>query len=296
MDSQEKSARGWLPFTVEEIEEAVANGEDLNALNGTGASAIFNSCKSNNLDGVKALIEHGADVNIESGKVFLFLKPVHLAASQGSVPLLDCLVEAGADINSNSLGRTPLSMACSAEKMDVVDRLLSLGVDLETKDSKEQTPLMTAAQKKNVNVVDRLLAAGADSNASTSSGTSAIMFAARSGSVDILDRLVAFGANYLHTDNKGTNLLMAASEQENVAIIERILSLGIDINAQDHSGKTALFYASRKRLLETVLALLRKGADRNIVDEHGVKAAQISRDPDVTEILNCDDLSLYSEL
>ena len=73
------------------------------------------------------------------------MKPVQWAASEGWKDMVEALVEAGADVNENEGGRTPLIIVAKTGAVDVTEGLLALGADIEIKNQDKCSPLMRAS-------------------------------------------------------------------------------------------------------------------------------------------------------
>jgi len=77
---------------------------------------------------VKVLIDNGADANLGG---LLGISVLHLAVNNQRIPLetIALLVESGADLNAKSFGLTPLNLAVSLERIDVIGLLQSQGAN-----------------------------------------------------------------------------------------------------------------------------------------------------------------------
>jgi truncated hemoglobin YjbI len=89
---------------------------------------------------VLLLIEHGADVNRQSGPVKT--TPLHMTARRGHVFLAEILLAAGADIEArDSEGETPLRRAVNCGQEPMVRFLLSRGANPVSRDKRGRTPI-----------------------------------------------------------------------------------------------------------------------------------------------------------
>jgi hypothetical protein len=84
------------------------------------------------------------------------------AAFRGYIPLVEYLIENGADVNHSCKGtsvtaRTPLLCAILAGHVESVRRLYEAGADINIKNGSGDTPLMTAAKKKYYSIINFLL-------------------------------------------------------------------------------------------------------------------------------------------
>ncbi|KAL3852939.1 hypothetical protein ACJMK2_016544 [Sinanodonta woodiana] len=91
------------------------------------------------------------------------LKPLHLAAAQGSIGLMDFLISCGFSVQSTNLfGETPLHIACRLGHTEIVQYLIATGADINSKDCGEYTSLFHAIKEKKPEVVKLLIQAGCD--------------------------------------------------------------------------------------------------------------------------------------
>ena len=145
-------------------------------------------------------------------------------------------------------------------QLDVVDRLLNGGANVDATDNEGRTALMRAALNDHLDIVNRLLAAGANVNAVSNIGYTALMWAAMLGRLDIVDRLVDAGANVNTADRFGDTALMIAAFHEHLDVVDRLLVAGANVNATDNRGRTALMRAALNDNLDIVNRLKEAGA------------------------------------
>lgn len=88
---------------------------------------------------------------------------LHLAARTGATDLLMLLLDCGSDCDApNSLGRTPLHIACAECQQEAAEALLRHGGSVNVSDKEDVTPLMVAAKMGSVALVETLIDHGAD--------------------------------------------------------------------------------------------------------------------------------------
>jgi ankyrin repeat protein len=112
---------------------------------------------------ISLVIEDGADVNWQDPYHNGFT-PLHHAAVQGNVTVIEELIRLGANVNARSTLNvaTPLHMAAGEDKPKAVRALLEHGAELEARNKFEQTPLHIAAMLARELSTRALVEAGAD--------------------------------------------------------------------------------------------------------------------------------------
>jgi uncharacterized protein len=170
---------GYTPLHMMTWVRKPPRGEDEGAPPPTGSGRL------SNLQFVRELVKHGADVNarLKTGKGGLGLynkmgtTPFFMASATADVPLMKLLLELGADPSLKSAdGCTPLIAACGIhvgsaqatevageepEVLEAAELLLKLGANINDVDANGQTVMHAAALKNLPKVVHFLAAHGA---------------------------------------------------------------------------------------------------------------------------------------
>ncbi|MBL4801011.1 MAG: ankyrin repeat domain-containing protein [Emcibacter sp.] len=106
---------------------------DIDKLSGDGFSALHLACFFGSLDSAALLVEKGGDVNIYAENMS-DLRPLHSACAAGHGALVSLLLKAGAKPNViQAGGYTPLMIAASLGNAPVIDMLLEYGADRTVK-------------------------------------------------------------------------------------------------------------------------------------------------------------------
>ena len=198
------------------------------------------------------------------------------AVARGDAAAVEAAIADGADV-TRSVGRpaaTPVSLASGRNHMDVVEKLLAHGADLDVFDRSGRSPLAQAALQGNLTGAARLLELGADVNARARySGTTALTSAAGSATPAAIDLLLAAGARIGARDRWGNSAFMIAAQfNDDISVAQRLLDAGADPDARDADGFTALLLVARDAQPEQLERLLDLGADPNLSDPEGMTA------------------------
>ncbi|MDC0947972.1 ankyrin repeat domain-containing protein [Gammaproteobacteria bacterium] len=145
--------------------------------------------------------------------------------------------------------------AMLGQDLDAIGELVSIGIDINSKNEMGYTPLMFAAAYNTAEVVQFMIDQGADTQAiNYADEGNALHVAARfNPKPEVLDVLLAAGLD-LEGKAKGnvTPLLMAAKYNQNIQVVERLADLGANAGAVASDGSSAL---------QTVKSRLRGGGD-----------------------------------
>jgi hypothetical protein len=135
-------------------------------------------------------------------------RPLHLAAQQGHVKMIEILLEAGAEVDHrNNLDETALHLACKEGHFDVVKLLLKSQASLEMEEIDGLRPLHYAATKGSVDIINALLGAeaGVEVNSKSHNGATAFLSALVSGHLAAARRLREMNADVCITTSSGWN-------------------------------------------------------------------------------------------
>lgn len=200
---------------------------------------------------VQYLVEHGADVNQQSG--YDDATPLDKASYFGFFEIVRYLVEHGADINArNKDGKTPLMHACERYRSDIVKYLVQHGANVNSKDKYGSSVLHMVAQIGPLETVQLLVDHGADVNIQNNNGDSPLYFATLKHDLNIMDYLLANGADINVKTTGGMTPLHLASLLGDLADVQYLVKKGALINAKTSSGKTPLQLAVQNKKNEVV--------------------------------------------
>ncbi|CAB1098451.1 unnamed protein product [Ectocarpus sp. CCAP 1310/34] len=142
--------------------------------NGVGLSSLHFAASQGRVDTSRVMAHHGGDVN---AKVNNGITALRVASAFDKAPAIDVLTEAGANIEAQANGSTPLHVASQEGRLAAGIALLRHGASVGKKNAAAQTPLHLVAAKAGspgtAEMVDLLLRRGADETAVSENGHTA---------------------------------------------------------------------------------------------------------------------------
>jgi uncharacterized protein len=264
----------------------VLEGDDVNATQADGATALHWASHSDDQDTAELLIGAGAKVNAAND---LGITPLWIASANGSAAMIARLLNAGADPNIvPPTGVTPLMRAARTGSTAGVMSLLAHHADANAQEiAGGQTALMWAITERHPDVVRALIDRGADVHRRSrvwrqrvltccerylgdsegiaemdGGGFTPLLFAARNGDLESAKAIVAGNGGVDDTAADGSSALAVAILSGHSPLAVYLLDEGADPDA-NAAGYTALHAAILRGDLDVVTALLRHGANPN---------------------------------
>jgi len=221
-----------------------AHPQDLNAKGGDWGAPLNAALGNGHLDIALFLLDRGADGQ-NRGK--MDQTGLYIASFRGYAGVVRSLIDRGADLNAickdydeycDDVKWTPLHVAISQERRDIVVLLLERGADTEILSGRNQTALYMASSRGCVDVVRSLIDRGADLNA------------------------ICEDYDEGHCDVKWTPLQVAIDKERRETTV-LLLERGADTETRNCRNETALHMASSRRCADIVRQLISYGADLN---------------------------------
>ena len=155
-------AEAAMKRDAEAVRALLKNGEDVNAAQGDGMTALHWAARHGDLELTQMLLYAGA--NVKATTRLGGYTPLLMAADQGHANVIAALVAGGADVKAaNALGTTPLMLAAASGNPQAVTILVENGAEIEAREKTfGQTPLMFATSHNRVDAMKALIKAGAD--------------------------------------------------------------------------------------------------------------------------------------
>lgn len=258
---------------------------------------------------VRALVEHGADINEKNayGATALMMAAgaglVTPQTYQGDTGVLKYLIQRGADVNAvGGNDTTALRYAVMHGNARSAQVLLDHGADINAGRGSGQTALAEAVLRNDLALVQLLLNRGAALNGYTDpNGRTPLMQAiaqyhpvppglnANTPTWELLTKAAPFmiqnkiialllkhGASVEGIDRSGETTLTLAAGQGRTSIVKQLLEHHAAINTPNRDGMTALMIAARDGNRPLVDYLIRAGADVTYRNRHGDTALRLA--------------------
>ena len=278
-----------LGGNVEGVRLLLDKGADIEARDGSGATALMNAASANEVETVRLLLERGADRN-SSQQEYAAVEAensLHQAVKKegpDALEIVRLLVDYDADISLclDSQG-TPLEVAVQHGNTEAVKLLLKKsGDEVVDNDLLIDAARANRALRKDDLAEFQQLLKGLSSNTSANNHLMALLWqAANLGKEEQLKSLLEarVNPNVVHC---GISVLQAAAFEEpdnscgvrqNFALLKPLIVHGADLNMVSSCSwiptRTLLCAAVDSESLELVTFLLGKGADANFAAENG---------------------------
>ena len=274
-----------------------------------GQTALLWAVAEKHPDVVRALIEHGADIQIRTKNGFT---PLLFAAQQGDIESARILLEAGANVNEAMPdGMTPLLVASGRGHESLSIFLLEKGANPNAATNEGMTalhyavvrgltliqdvrfdPVISYLFRPNMpELVKELLKRGANPNVRLTKkvvGATPYLAAAASYDVTLMRALVASGADPRAATKAKLTALMAAAgmgrredrteeeERDALQAVKVAFELGSDLNATNDIGQTAVHAAAYTGSDAIIEFLAEKGGNLDAKDKYGQTALSIA--------------------
>ncbi len=202
--------------------------------------------------------------------------PLHLAASQGDLPLVRSLVQTyGHDVDArDTYGRTPMHWASEEGRLEVMQYLVEQGADIRIPDGVARTPLHWAAFGGHLVCVIFLREKGAHLNTIDCEQKTALFLASSFGHFDVVQFLISQGAS-VHVKTKyNSTALQIAAKHGHLQIVQHLVKCGAKINFENIFHKTPLVNACCHGHVHIAQFLINNGAKmhKNILHDFYDKA------------------------
>lgn len=157
----QKSGTSAIMYAVQYVHKDVAaylieQGANLDLETSMGGTALSRAAENNDVELMQLLLSNGASITT---------LPIIVAARKGNLDAVKVLVEHGADVDAQqSWGHTALMLASKEGHADVVRFLLDQGANYKLKDKNGNNALSLASQNDQLDIASLLKRAGAQAS------------------------------------------------------------------------------------------------------------------------------------
>ena len=159
---------------IDHIKALLAHGAQVNAVDAWGNSALLNAAREGQVESARLLLKAGADVDGRGGT----MPPLAAAALRGHTILVRLLIRN--DANVNGVGENELSALMNAVKLNhvgVAKVLLDAGASTRVRDRAGDSLLAVAVSENYPNMLALLLKQGVNPDLTDSNGLTALYWA-----------------------------------------------------------------------------------------------------------------------
>lgn len=215
------------------VELSVSAGADINKKDKDGYTPLYYAIRKGACDIVRTLLDAGAKVNTVLGKS-KEIYPLGLAVHVNNVEMVKLLLKHGADVNFGGEGKfVPLIGAATLGHLEIAKLLIAYGANVNAENRHRMSPLHAAARGENVDMVKLLLKQGGDVNAKGADDATCLHLAAMEGNPEILRCLIESGAQVNAIDYESNTPLHVAATYNKLEIVRLLIEAGADVTARN---------------------------------------------------------------
>ncbi len=242
------------PKAVSFVEALLKNGAR------PSEKTVEKAVRSKNPKMITLLLKYHKNINDRIGDY----APLHIAAKEGNLDLVNELIKKGAQIDVRSrLEETPfmLAIATASVNIPMATLLLSKGANINAKGGvKDNSALHHKSKNGDVKMVNYLLAHKADPNSRNYKKETPLHFAP---SKIIAESLIKAGTQINAQDSHGKSPLMSALEiktGKGKELANYLIEQGAKLDQKDEDGQTILTYAIKNNDQKMIDYLIKKNS------------------------------------
>lgn len=250
---------GWVPLmhaaqskNLDLLRELVRRGADVDAKDNEGKTVLIQAVESGLPAVVEGILACHADLAL---KTHTGDTALHVAVICDEGRMVSACVDAWRRVgldpkklcdSQNFEGKTPLILAAMNGLVEIMQKLVAFGADLDKRDYSGSTALMWTVWNDHYSAAEQLLEAGALVDAEDYFGKTALILAAMGESFEIVELLLRFGADWSIKDHLGFNAWSRACENNSKEIMTLLDSLDPEETQRRASHQESSFDASEE--------------------------------------------------
>ena len=272
------------------LHNLIQRGEDINAANSSGVTALMMTSYYGNKDIGSLLLENNAEVSAQNA---LGATALHYAIDANNLHMVDFLIGHGASVNRKySDGRTLCHHLTTLKKLELLTRVVNFGGNINCQDQNGITPLMIACQEGSFDFVKYFVELNANRKKKCANDYDAMSYAFINNHTEIQSFLNDVSRN-TPEDSREARFFMPlnlhryeTSEHDSpffkacvageLSLVKDICSAGQNIHARNNDDVNALHYASYHGHNDLAQWLLDNGALINCGTNDGVTPLMIA--------------------
>lgn len=230
----------------------------------------MSAVRSDHASMVKLLIQHGANIDIKNSYNETAL---HLAVEKKNSDLIKVFISDSSEVLNypNNNGTTPLLLACKFTLNDIAETIINKLEDFSTIECKEKesgkTALHWAVCHEATSLIEQLLYVGADPNSRDINSETPYLTSVKNRLPEyILETFLTYDANVLVSDRFDKTPLHYAASNSQIELLYRLVDQGADLNGRCDQGMTPLMISAFKNHPICTNTLLSLGSQHNIFD------------------------------
>lgn len=184
------------------------------------------------------------------------------------------------------ISATALFLVVEKGLSHMVETLLILGTNVDSKDNCRQTALHRATRREDEKMVRLLLKSGADVECKDDDHRTPWSANLRCKNSAILQLLLDAGANPSTYGQQGVSELYTAAKDGNTELVKYMLRSGTNPSIQTQYGWTPLHWAASYGHLDCVRLLLESGAEPDYISDQRVTPLDLALQADQSEVLD----------
>ena len=246
------------------IHYLIDHGGNITASTGNGTTPIMLAARSGNLD-VFNFVHDQVKEEMIMRKRQDGLTILHCAISGGNIYIVKYLVNKGCDVNAQTTsGVTPI-MCIEDYNSQLFDFLIESGCNVMAHSSTNRTMIHVACRTGSYEFIQRIVSLGVPLDSVTSDGCNALHMAIVGGNQLVIQTLL----NDFPIDCRtklGYTPFLISIQAEDLELAKFLISCGSDISAVLNDGKTALHIAALTGNIEICKFLLDNGVPIDCID------------------------------
>jgi len=228
------------------------------------SDTICHAIQYSSLEMLNLLIKHGAKIALDINRYF------YIACNRNRIDMLDRLLEFGANINSIDFGEFI--------NTGIADWLLNnnININQQSKATGKYPITLSLAYPNNHTRTNRLLSLGADVNIPNLDGDNALTYAIRNRDTQTVIMILTNGKNidvdYALPKKENNTLLHVAILHQKYDVAKELIKFGANVNALNWEGNTPLHMGVTRGNVDMCEFLVKSGADFYVQNNEGVTA------------------------